>query len=278
MLYGANSVLMNSRIAGSAGNGVLVAAGNCQIVNNLITDCDYMGSYASPIHLLWDSVLVYKNTVNGTGRDGICWDWHRAKDGWINNKWNGSFHYSTISYNHIFNYGYLQADLAGMYVCCGVDMTNTQVHHNKTHDCEAAYWPYDIYFDNGTFGACSYDNVGTYSGVHYNGGTAGTCPSNIVHTWLDSAGCTFENTPDTAWTTAARHGFFSAGESLRSPQKVDALLFTIDGRLVRQWNSVENRALDAKINAAGLPARVYLLLMRDKESTSAIRTIVVKKK
>jgi hypothetical protein len=199
MLYGDSSAIVNSSIEGSSGNGVLTAGRGNVVFNCLIKDCDYMGTYAAAVHVLQDPVYVLHNTIAGMGRDGVCWEWHRADGGM-----NGDLFGSVFAYNHIHDFGRLQADVAGIYICCGIDMTGSSFHHNRVHDCKAPYWCEGIYFDNGSTSACTYDNTS----VRYNlGGTPGACPSDTSRAWVAAAGCNFAGCGESEGTQLPQYDF-----------------------------------------------------------------------
>jgi hypothetical protein len=274
MLYGDTSIIMNSTIGGSSGNGVLVAGKGCVVYNCLIYDCDYMGSYAAAVQALQYPVFVLHNTIYGAGRDGVTWDWHRAAGGM-----NGSLYNSEFAYNHIYDYGRLQADLAGIYICCGIHMTGTEFHHNKIHGCLAPYWCEQIYFDNGSTDACTYENEAT---VRYNlGGSAGSCPSDTIGKKLVPAGCNFAGCGESQGARLPSYSFVpidSASLAARTPlgrRQKDLMclasawagalivrsagltrldLHDASGRMVRSW-----RTPPAVLRIAGLGRGIYVV-------------------
>jgi hypothetical protein len=124
-LHGHDNVLRNSSVAYSAGNGVVVTGERNSVLDNLITDTDYMGSYAAGINLLGTAQTITHNTIVGTGRSSIN----------IDNKVAGtdaSGH--RIAYNDMGDYGRRVNDVGAIYVCCRVDLGDTLVDHNTMHD------------------------------------------------------------------------------------------------------------------------------------------------
>ncbi|HEY2586758.1 MAG TPA: right-handed parallel beta-helix repeat-containing protein [Tepidisphaeraceae bacterium] len=70
-LNGADSILENSTIAFSAGDGVYVGGTDVQVTNNVIHDVDYSGSDAAGVRVDAANAMVDHNTIYNAGRDGI---------------------------------------------------------------------------------------------------------------------------------------------------------------------------------------------------------------
>jgi hypothetical protein len=70
-LNGDQSILENSTIAFSAGDGVYVGASNVQVTQNVIHDIDYSGSDAAGVRVDGTNAMVDHNTIYNAGRDGI---------------------------------------------------------------------------------------------------------------------------------------------------------------------------------------------------------------
>jgi hypothetical protein len=70
-LNGNNSILENSTIAYSAGDGVYVDGANVRVTNNLIHDVDYSGTDAAGIMDYGSNAELDHNTIYNAGRDGI---------------------------------------------------------------------------------------------------------------------------------------------------------------------------------------------------------------
>ncbi|HSU66972.1 MAG TPA: right-handed parallel beta-helix repeat-containing protein [Tepidisphaeraceae bacterium] len=70
-LNGNNSVLENSTISGSAGDGVYVGGNNSTVTNNTIHDIDYSGTDTAGVRVYGYGAVVSNNTIYNAGRDGI---------------------------------------------------------------------------------------------------------------------------------------------------------------------------------------------------------------
>jgi hypothetical protein len=70
-LNGSGSILENSTIGGSAGDGVFVGASNVTVTNNTIHDVDTSGTDAAAVRTYSNNVTITNNTIYNTGRDGI---------------------------------------------------------------------------------------------------------------------------------------------------------------------------------------------------------------
>lgn len=141
ILNGSNNIIRNSTLAYSAGNGVTIRGNDNQVVNNLIHDTNYIGTYNAGIRVngapdLDDSgnpgpgILIKGNTIYNTGRDGIIY--------WFNG--------SSIVYNHIYNVGYLTHDNGVLYTG-GIASSQNVVAYNILHDNHAALLADGLYLD-----------------------------------------------------------------------------------------------------------------------------------
>lgn len=70
-LYGSGSVLENSAIAYSAGDGVFVDSDNITVKNNTIHDVDYSATDSAGIRAYGSGLSITANTIYNSGRDGI---------------------------------------------------------------------------------------------------------------------------------------------------------------------------------------------------------------
>jgi hypothetical protein len=163
ILAGTNNTLRDSRLQYSAANGVLISGEYNTVTNNVISDVNYMGTYASGIQWFANHSTITYNTLFHLGHGGIEYDWGLAGANYntvgVSNGKN-----SNISYNHIYDYLLLATDKGGLYICCSVDGTGTDIHHNVLHDATLA--PPEgngvgvgIYLDNRTFNYRVYRNV-----------------------------------------------------------------------------------------------------------------------
>jgi len=70
-LYGSNSILENSTIAYSAGDGVYIGGSNVKVINNVIHDVDTAATDAAGIRDYGSYATIQYNTIYNAGRDGI---------------------------------------------------------------------------------------------------------------------------------------------------------------------------------------------------------------
>jgi hypothetical protein len=121
-LMGANSVIRNSTVRYSAGDGIVLGGDGAVAENNLVHDVSYGGTYGCGI---WPAPgdarqTITRNTIYRTGRSGI--------DGVYSNK--------DIGYNDIYDFGLINTDLGAIYAANGADLTGTRIHHNWLHDAK----------------------------------------------------------------------------------------------------------------------------------------------
>jgi hypothetical protein len=121
-LVGANSVIKNSIIEYSAGNGIVLGATGCVAENNLVHDISYGGTYCCGIMPTRNDArqTITHNTIYRTGRSAI--------DGIGSNK--------DIGYNDIFDFGLINTDLGAIYSANSLDLSGTRIHHNWLHDAK----------------------------------------------------------------------------------------------------------------------------------------------
>ena len=70
-LSGSNSIIENSVIAYSEGDGVYIGNSNVTVTNNIIHDVDYGGTDAAGVAIYGNTAIITNNTIYNTGRDGI---------------------------------------------------------------------------------------------------------------------------------------------------------------------------------------------------------------
>ncbi len=121
-IMGINSAIMNSLIAYSAGQGIVLGAKGCVAENNLVHDVSYGGTYCCGIMPSRDdaSQTITHNTIYRTGRSGI--------DGIGSNK--------DIGYNDIYDFGLINTDLGAIYSANNLNLSGTRIHHNWLHDAK----------------------------------------------------------------------------------------------------------------------------------------------
>lgn len=131
ILNGSGNSLVNSTLAYSAGNGVVVTGSNNTVKNNLIHHVDYIGDYTSGV-LLGDGTVqnatIQGNTIYASGRNtigGVIW----TGNGILN---------SSIIYNNLFGAMMFSRDSGEFYVCCGSG-AGTHIDHNWIHDTQSLF-------------------------------------------------------------------------------------------------------------------------------------------
>jgi hypothetical protein len=130
-LEGDHLELRNSEIAGSSGDGVSIRGDDILVVNNLITDCNYLGVYHYSLNLRGGkrSVVSY-NTLLRSGRTLL----------------GGYPHDGRITHNHMAYANLYSADGAGIYLSY-VDGANSEIAYNYVHDSGPTMAACDIYLD-----------------------------------------------------------------------------------------------------------------------------------
>ena len=151
MLCGSGSILENSTIAYSAGDGVYVGRANVRVTNNIIHDIDYSATDAAPVRIIaGGNIMVDHNTIYNAGRSGVT---HRVSgvrilyntihDVMLQNTDGGATYTvrtngagSEIAYNTIYNIH------AGGYGGAGIfldnDSSHYSVHDNTTFNVDIA--------------------------------------------------------------------------------------------------------------------------------------------
>ena len=179
-LQGTGSVLENSSIAYSAGDGVYVGANGIRVINNVIHDVDYGGSDGAAVRVYASGDYIANNTIYNAGRDGIN---HRGTglqilsndishvmlqttDGGgiytVHNNGGGS----TIAYNHVHDI--YAAGFGGVGIFMDDNSSNYSVHDNTTWNVNSG-----LKFNYTSYGETVYNNrlgAFTYS-IESNGWT-----------------------------------------------------------------------------------------------------------
>ncbi len=152
-LRGQGNKLTNSRVTFSAGNIVLLEGSGHEVSNNVLSDGDYLSSYAALIQITGKDHRILRNTMRDAGRSAINVDWKLTGQTLPNVE---------IAYNDISRFGTVSTDLGALYVCCYVDLTGSSIHHNWVHDVQAfsPFWgTRGIYLDINTFNSTIHHNV-----------------------------------------------------------------------------------------------------------------------
>ncbi|WP_314584755.1 discoidin domain-containing protein [Paenibacillus terrigena] len=146
-LSGSYNTIRDSEIKYSSGNGVVIRGTNNNVINNLIHDTDYMGTYNASVALAGGKKhLVSYNTLYNTGRSIIGGE---------------KFTESIIEYNDISRTGKLSYDLGGIYFA-RVDGANTEIRNNWIHDMDSqscTSCELGVYVDSNTHGFLIHHNT-----------------------------------------------------------------------------------------------------------------------
>ena len=132
-LSGSHSILRNSIIHKSWGDGLTVWGNNHLIYNNIITNCDWIGIDCAPISISGHHQLVKQNSCFRTARSVLV---HRKLEN------------SKLILNDLFLGGLLCDDL-GITYCYDTDGKNTTIAYNWIHANLAPHFGPGIYLDNG---------------------------------------------------------------------------------------------------------------------------------
>lgn len=155
-LRGTNHELINSEIAFSSGNGVLVSGSNIRIINCWIHDVNTLGTYCSAIELGFcptqngsihnvpsRGTLISHCTLERCGRSLIGLS---------------GFYDSLIQFCDLHHAGYLTDDLGLVYGNCinggGSEFRYNYLHDNLSEHCNAG-----LYYDHGCKNILSHHNV-----------------------------------------------------------------------------------------------------------------------
>jgi hypothetical protein len=142
MLNGVDSVLENSTIAYSAGDGVFVDGPGSRVTNNIIHDVDTSGTDSAGVRVWASGVTIDHNTIYNAGRDGIL-------------------HYASklqITYNTIYNYALQTTDCGGIY-CASSNGGGSVIAYNSVYTAHTGGYGADgIYLDNSSSNFVVHDN------------------------------------------------------------------------------------------------------------------------
>lgn len=122
LLMGANNIIKNSIVEFSAGHGIVLGDEGCAAENNLVHDISYGGTYCCGIMPAQGSVRqkITHNTIYRTGRSGI----------------HGVFSNKDIGYNDIYDFGFINTDMAAIYAANKTSLKGTRIHHNWLHNAQ----------------------------------------------------------------------------------------------------------------------------------------------
>lgn len=174
-LNGSNSILENSTIAFSAGDGVYVSGAGVRVTNNLIHDVDYSGTDAAGIRITGGGAEIDHNTIYNAGRDGINLQASPVQildnviHDFVLQTYDGAGIYtvhnngqgSSIAFNTVYN---AHKNLAYGYGATGImldnDSSNFLVHDNTTANVDEGFkannTSYNEQIYNNQFGGTQY--------------------------------------------------------------------------------------------------------------------------
>ena len=143
LLLGTDSVIRDSRIEYSAGNGVFLGGSRNRVENCLITNVDYNAGDEAGVYTLGRGHVVTRNTIHTAGRSGVVHRYSPAAkitynvihdvmlqttDGGGTYTWGSDGGGTEIAYNHIYNVRSGGFGAAGVYL--DNQSRNHVVHHN----------------------------------------------------------------------------------------------------------------------------------------------------
>jgi hypothetical protein len=132
VLAGNNSILENSTIAFSAGDGVYASGANVHITNNIIHDVDYVAADAAGIRVYGDGSTIDHNTIYNVARSGIL---HQAAD-------------LLITYNLIHDAGLQTTEAGGIYTV-NTDGGGTEISYNQIYNMHSSGFGHTgLFLDN----------------------------------------------------------------------------------------------------------------------------------
>jgi hypothetical protein len=133
-MRGANSVVENTTVAFSSGDGIIVAGNGSTVHNNVVHDVAYVGTETAGIRSLADNVMIDHNTVYNSGRHGISA--LGAKN--------------TVTYNTVHDVGLQTTEAGGIYSTgSGNTPSNGIVSYNYVYNIHTGgYGGTAIFLDN----------------------------------------------------------------------------------------------------------------------------------
>ena len=132
-LLGANSVIRDSRITHSAGNGVFLGGRGNRVENCVVSGVAYNGGDEAGVYVLGPGHVVARNTISHTGRSGVV---HRYSPG------------AKIVHNVIHTVLLQTTDGGGTYTW-GSDGAGTEIAYNRIYNVKSGgFGAAGVYLDN----------------------------------------------------------------------------------------------------------------------------------
>ncbi len=154
-LRGRGHSVTHSEIAFSSGNGVVIAAEDCRVVNCWIHDVNYAGTYCSAVS------LGFRRNPRGPGRApasrNLISHCTLARAGRSLVGLSG-FHDSLIQFCDLHHAGYLTCDLGLTYGNC-ISGGGSEFRYNRLHDNVTDSHSMGLYYDHGCKNILSHHNV-----------------------------------------------------------------------------------------------------------------------
>ena len=132
---GENNTIENCYIAHSWGDGLTVWGKGNKVINNVITDCNWIGMDCAALNISGSEHIIQFNELSHTGRSVLL---HRFLEN------------SKILNNHIHHGGYLCND-QGLTYTFWTDGKGTEIAYNYLHDNLGTRNHTGIYLDNWTY-------------------------------------------------------------------------------------------------------------------------------
>ena len=133
MLVGTDSVIKDSRITYSAGNGVFLGGSGNRVENCVISNVAYNAGDEAGVYTLGPGHVVYRNTIFNTGRSGVV---HRYSPG-------------AKILNNVIHTVLLQTTDGGGTYTWGSDGAGTEIAYNKIYGVKSGgFGAAGVYLDN----------------------------------------------------------------------------------------------------------------------------------
>jgi hypothetical protein len=151
-ISGENNTIENCYIAHSWGDGLTVWGKSNKILNNIITDCNWIGIDCAALNVSGSNHLIQNNELSYTGRSVLL---HRFLEK------------SKIINNHIHHGGILNND-QGLTYSFWTDGKGTEIAYNYLHDNLGSTSHAGIYLDNWTYNFNIHHNIINNAGTGIN--------------------------------------------------------------------------------------------------------------